>query len=237
MEDYKLANLKKYAATHEQVKFVTHPSKISEVESFRRRSSLVAVAGERILDIGGGAGIWTTILQEEKMHLEIFVVDISRAILQERPPSDRGVVGDIEHLPFQGDSFDRAFFFASLHHVRNTRSALAEALRVIRVGGHIVLTEPISLRLLLFNKNIEPVDEAEFCFSILYLLRLLHQLGLHVCSISYHGFFKRFLPLRPSVTCYRICNRLDEILNAIPILRKMGMLGNKVTIIAQKQQA
>ncbi len=234
MEEYKISNLKRYATTHEHVKFVTQPSKIVGIESFRRRSSCVASSGERILDIGGGAGIWTNILREEGIQADTFAVDISCSMLKERPQSDIGVVGDIEHLPFEDGSFERVFFFASLHHVQNTQKALKEACRVIRTGGHIVLHEPISLRLLLLGKDIGPVDETQFCFSVHYLLRLLQQLGLQIRYTYYQGLFRRMLPGRQRLTLYRICDRLDEIVNVIPVLRKLGMLGSKLMCVAQK---
>lgn len=234
MEDYKASNIKRYATTDEHHKFATQASKIAGIEMFRRQCKRIASSDERILDIGGGAGIWTELLRAEGIHTETFGVDLSFSILKERAQSDICTLGDIENLPFQDGSFDRAFFFSSLHHVKHTKKALEEALRVVRTGGHLVLNEPMSLRLLLQGKDIEPVDETQFCFSILYLLRLLRQVGVHIRYIYCRGFFRRFLPFKQNLTLLRMCDRLDEILNAIPVLRRLGILGSKVTLVAQK---
>ena len=178
--------------------------------------------------------MWTRIFREEGIKTEIFALDISPSMLKERSEEDFKIVGDMEYLSFKANSFDRVFFFAALHHVENTRKTLEEAKRVVRSGGHIVVVEPISLRLLLLGRDIEPVDETQFCFSGLYLLRVLQQIGLQVRSIYYQGVFQRILPLKTRVGFYRMCNKVDKILNAIPLLRKIGILGNKITIVAQK---
>lgn len=235
MEDYKLSNIDKYSITNEQDKFAAHPSKIVSIESFRRLCRYLASSDERILDIGGGAGIWTTIMREEGIRGETWALDISSSILKEREKHDIKVVGDIEHLPFKNESFDRAFFFSSLHHVKHTQRALEEALRVVKLRGHIILSEPISLRLLLLKQDIQPVDNIEFCFSIAYIFRLLKKLGLEIHSIYYHGIFRRMMPIKTNVTVYRICDRFEHILNNIPLLKHIGILGSKVTIVSQKR--
>lgn len=235
MEDYKLSNIDKYFITNEQSKFSTHPSKIASIESFRRLCRYLASSDERILDIGGGAGIWTKIMREEGIRVETWALDISSSILKEREKQDMKVVGDIENLPFKNESFDRAFFFSSLHHVKHTQRALEEALRVVKLKGHIIVSEPISLRLLLLRQDIQPVDSIEFCFSISYIFRILKKLGLEINSVYYHGLFQRIMPIKPNVNIYRICDRFDHILNNIPHLKHIGILGNKVTIVTQKR--
>lgn len=236
MEEYKTSNRERYATTDEHHKFATQPSKLAGIEMFRRQCRRIASSGERILDIGGGAGIWTDLLRSEGIETETVGVDLSSSILKERSESDLCVLGDIEFLPFQDESFDRAFFFASLHHVKHTQQAVNEAVRVIRKGGHLVLNEPISSRLLLQGKDMDVVDETQFCFSILYLLRVLAQTGVEIKYVYYQGFFRRFLPLKQQLTLLRICDRLDEILNAIPGLRKLGMFGSKLTLVAQRKK-
>ena len=235
MEDYKLANIQEYAATDERVKFRTHPSKIVGVESFRRRYKHLVAAHERVLDLGGGAGIWTEIFREEGTPITTFALDISRAMLHERAADDLGILGDIEQLPCKDESVDRVCFFASLHHVKDTRKALEEARRVVRTGGHVVISEPTSLRLLLLGRDIEPVDDTRLCFSILHVLRLLQEVGLEVTYTYYQGFFRRLIPIKNNLAVYRGLEHLDNALNRLPLVRKLCMLGNYATIVAQKR--
>lgn len=234
MEDYKLANLKKYAETNERNKFVTHPSKVVGMESFRRHCREFARRDERVLDIGGGAGLWTEILHEEGLRPSTYACDLSLSMLKQRNQRDVGVCADMEHLPFKDDSFERVFFFASLHHVNNTGDVLKEAVRILRPSGYLVLHEPTSLRLLLLGRGIEPVDDQEFCFSLLYLFRALRSAGLEIVYRRHQGVFLRLLPAQSKVEVHRIADRLDDILNKVPILRWLGVLGHQVAIVAQK---
>ena len=135
MEDYKFANIKKYLKTHERNKFAEHPSKIVGIESFRRCCKRLALPNESILDIGGGSGIQAEIFKDENIQLKVFALDLSLSMLKERHQDDICTVGDMENLPFKDNSLDRAFFFASLHHVKSTERAVSEAKRVVRRGG------------------------------------------------------------------------------------------------------
>ncbi|MCX5866403.1 MAG: class I SAM-dependent methyltransferase [Proteobacteria bacterium] len=49
------------------------------------------------------------------------------------------VVGDIRRLPFQSRSFDLVFSFGTIEHVREVRQALAEAARVLKPRGRLIL--------------------------------------------------------------------------------------------------
>ena len=49
------------------------------------------------------------------------------------------VVGDIRRLPFRGRSFDLVFSFGTIEHVREVRQALAEAARVLKPRGRLLL--------------------------------------------------------------------------------------------------
>jgi SAM-dependent methyltransferase len=234
MEDYKIANLKKYLVTNERTKCSNHSSKIVGMESFRRRCVHLAASGENILDIGGGSGVWTEILQEEGIHMNTYALDLSLSMLKERKDGDVCARGDMENLPFKDGSFDRVFFFASLHHVENIKRALGEAKRVVRVGGHIVLSEPTSLRLLLQRKKIEAVDGVEFRFSVFHLLRTLRLAELKIVYSYHRGVFERMFPPISSLDLNRTADRLDDLLNGIPFLRKAGLIGKTITIVAQK---
>jgi SAM-dependent methyltransferase len=49
------------------------------------------------------------------------------------------VRGIAEYLPFRGDAFDRVLFATSLDHALSPERALAEARRVVKPSGHVVL--------------------------------------------------------------------------------------------------
>jgi SAM-dependent methyltransferase len=48
-----------------------------------------------------------------------------------------GVVADMEFLPFKGDTFDVVYGFGILHHLRDIKKGVSEAVRVLKKGGYI----------------------------------------------------------------------------------------------------
>jgi ubiquinone/menaquinone biosynthesis C-methylase UbiE len=233
LDNYKQANIDKYLNSEERKKFLIHPSKIVKVEAFKRRCRDLVGKDEKILDIGGGAGVWTDIVREQGITGNIYALDISDSVLSERNPKDICTVGDMESLPYEDNTFDRAMFFAALHHVKDTDKALSEARRVVKPGGYIVLYEPISLRMLFKNKGIEPTpDGVEFCFSIKYLLDHLKKNNLKITYMRYEGNFKRFFS---NIHFLRLAARFEELYNMIPLIRSiMGFTGNEAIIVAKK---
>lgn len=234
--DNKQANVEKYLHSEERKKYATHSSKIYKAKNFRRRCKYLVSKGDKILDIGGGAGIWTDIIRQSGLTDDIYAVDISESILKERNPKDISKVGDMEHIPFPDKYFDCALFIASLHHVENTRRALSEATRVVKPRGHIVFYEPISLRLLLLGRGIEPTaDKVEFCFSQKYLLENLRNANLKIVFIEYEGFLTRFLGRKASVKTLLFFSQIEMRIGKIPLVNKVfGIFANAVTIVAQK---
>ncbi len=49
----------------------------------------------------------------------------------------RGVVADMEFLPFKDNTFDLVYGFGVLHHLSNIRKGVSEATRVLKKGGYI----------------------------------------------------------------------------------------------------
>ena len=50
-------------------------------------------------------------------------------------------LGDLESLPLEDESVDVAFFSQSLHHAQHPARAVAEAWRVLRPGGRVVVLD------------------------------------------------------------------------------------------------
>ncbi len=49
----------------------------------------------------------------------------------------RGIVADMEFLPFKDSTFDVVYGFGILHHLNDIKKGVSEAVRVLRKGGHI----------------------------------------------------------------------------------------------------
>jgi SAM-dependent methyltransferase len=102
------------------------------------RQALLGAPGRRLADIGGGTGNYALALQREGWQPT--VVDRSPAMLTRAAAKGLLTVeAEAEHLPFGDQSFDAAMLVSMLHHVDDQFAALAEARRILRAAGHLVL--------------------------------------------------------------------------------------------------
>jgi SAM-dependent methyltransferase len=102
------------------------------------RVALTGAPGRRLADIGGGTGNYALALEQEGW--DVVVVDRSAEMLAHAAKKGlRTVKADAQRLPFEGESFDAATMIAMLHHVEDRDAALAEARRILRPGGRLVL--------------------------------------------------------------------------------------------------
>jgi len=49
----------------------------------------------------------------------------------------QGIVADVEFLPFRDDTFDLVYGFGILHHMNDMKKGIAEAVKVLKIGGYI----------------------------------------------------------------------------------------------------
>jgi demethylmenaquinone methyltransferase/2-methoxy-6-polyprenyl-1,4-benzoquinol methylase len=100
--------------------------------------ALSGAPGRRLADVGGGTGNYALALRSQGW--KPVVVDRSPAMLtQARSKGLETVEADAQRLPFEDDSFDAVTMISMLHHVEDRSRALAEARRVLRPQGRLVL--------------------------------------------------------------------------------------------------
>jgi ArsR family transcriptional regulator len=105
-------------------------------------------AGQTVADIGCGEGDLTLLLA--RFAKRVAAVDLSAQMLrvvQERS-AEAGVArrvtvgrGDLEKLPLESNSMDAAFVSQVLHHAARPEKALAEAARILKTGGRLILLD------------------------------------------------------------------------------------------------
>ena len=97
---------------------------------------------EHVLEVGGGQGGLTALLYPRAHITNLdFNPDFARAAVN-RTPLMRFLGGDATRLPFADSSFDAVTMFDVLEHIPDHALAAAEARRVLRPGGVIMVSTP-----------------------------------------------------------------------------------------------
>ena len=112
----------------------------------RRRALLLAEArpGERVLDLGCGAGRFVAALRDagaDPVGVELAGAALERAA-RTAPGADLRLVEPDGSLPLEHASVDLVWCSEVLEHVADTAQLLLEARRVLRPGGRLLVTVP-----------------------------------------------------------------------------------------------
>jgi ubiquinone/menaquinone biosynthesis C-methylase UbiE len=112
--------------------------------------SLLALAlTDRVLEIGCGAGRALELVARQTPSGRVVGVDLSPTMVREARRRNAGAIragivtverGDVSHLPFADDQFDKVFSIHSVYFWPDRARALAELRRVLRPGGVLVST-------------------------------------------------------------------------------------------------
>ncbi|NCD72417.1 class I SAM-dependent methyltransferase [Mucilaginibacter agri] len=96
-------------------------------------------ASTALLDIGCGSGYFCKMAS--KLTQQITGLDATPELIaeaQNRVPQANFLVGEMEELPFNDNSFDLVCGFNSFQYAAHAKNALTEALRVLNPGGKLV---------------------------------------------------------------------------------------------------
>jgi ubiquinone/menaquinone biosynthesis C-methylase UbiE len=111
------------------------------------KQALGNISGGRVLDVATGEGGFVGLLARELEHYTAIVgIDLSQCAVETAQRSfDQANIRfaqmDAECLAFRNESFDTVNISASLHHLANVPRVLAEMKRVLKRGGHLILSE------------------------------------------------------------------------------------------------
>jgi ubiquinone/menaquinone biosynthesis C-methylase UbiE/biotin operon repressor len=140
-----------------------------------------------IADLGAGEGTFSQLLARRSK--KVIAVDNSEKMLEYGRELARkhGVKnleyrkGDLEAVPIRDDTVDLAFFSQALHHAQHPERAVAEASRILKPGGRIVVLD-------LLRHNYEEAREVYadlwLGFTEVELTRFLRQAGFKNIATS-----------------------------------------------------
>ena len=110
-----------------------------------------------VLDVGCGTGAVIELLHGKHPSARCTGLDLTPgmiAVAQAKGLANCDfVVGDAENLPFADASFDAVLCSNSFHHYPNPEAFFAEALRVLRPGGRLILRDYTSNNFVVWLMN------------------------------------------------------------------------------------
>ncbi|WP_172292277.1 class I SAM-dependent methyltransferase [Pseudoruegeria sp. HB172150] len=120
------------------------------------RARVLAAAPGRALDIGCGEGRFCRWLRGQ--GIAAVGLEPAQGLLDEairRDPEGEYVKGRAEALPFDDGAFDLAVFYLTLIDIDDMRGAVAEAARVLRPGGRVLVAnlQPFNTAATAFDKH------------------------------------------------------------------------------------
>ena len=164
----------------------------------RRRALLLAEArpGERVLDLGCGAGRFVAALRDagaDPVGVELSEGALERA-RRNVPGADLRLVGADGALPLEDGSVDLVWCSEVLEHVPDTAAVLSEARRVLRTGGRLLVTTPAHGRLrrvliaaLRFDAHFDPLGQHVRFYSPASIERALREFAFERVTVSASG--------------------------------------------------
>src|SRR4051812_24000835 len=168
------------------------------------------LTGRRLLDAGCGTGLFSQVAVER--GAEVTSLDIGERLLEQvanKCDTER-VVGSVETLPFEDESFDYVVCTEVIEHTVHPDRAVSELARVLRYGGKVVVTTPNRVwhpAIRLATKlRLRPYEGIENWVGFAELRRMLAARGLALRD--YRGF--NALPFVHPVL-YRPNDALDRL--------------------------
>jgi 2-polyprenyl-6-hydroxyphenyl methylase/3-demethylubiquinone-9 3-methyltransferase len=147
-------------------------------------------AGDRVLDVGCGAGVFSALAAASGASTT--GVDVAEAALERArsayPQLDFRLVPFDGPLPLDDSSFDLVWASEVIEHVADTAAWLSELRRVLAPGGRLLITTPSHGRLRLLIHGVERYSEPQGDHLHLYTARslrgLLQEFGLAQVSVG-----------------------------------------------------
>ena len=122
------------------------PNPLIPVEEIVVRSLLRTLEFQRVLDAATGTGRYALYLAEQGKQVAAFDDNANMLAVARKKAQERGLTIDFRHenvakLSFDDASFDLVICALALAHVKDLNPPCQEFMRVLRRGGHLVITD------------------------------------------------------------------------------------------------
>lgn len=117
-------------------------------------NSLAQYASGTLLDVGAGRSIYRAYMPESVTYHALDYEKTEKTYSKEQ---DLDIVGDAQNMPIDANSYDTVLCSEVLEHIPKPHEAAAEIIRVLKPGGHAIITVPF-----LGYYHDEPYDFARF---------------------------------------------------------------------------
>jgi SAM-dependent methyltransferase len=180
------------------------PAELEPPDWELRRGFLLAELrlGDRVLDLGSGAGDFTAeiaTVAPQVVGVEVAEAAVARATAR-HPELDFRLAPIGGPLPLEDSAFDLVWASEVIEHVADTARWLSEVRRVLAPGGRLLVTTPSHGRLRVAVAGIErfsePLGDHLHLYSSRSLRRTLEELGFARVSVRAAGgppLFRRVL--------------------------------------------
>ncbi|MXO64473.1 methyltransferase domain-containing protein [Altericroceibacterium endophyticum] len=144
--------------------------------------------GKTVLDIGAGYGGGARVLTSQYGAEHVTCLNIAvkencrnRAMNEEAGLSERITVtdGSFDDIPYDDESFDVIWSQDAILHAPDRAAVMAEAVRVLKPGGHFIFTDPMQADDLENSDDLQPIYDR-----------------IHLANLASFGFYEQELTKR-----------------------------------------
>lgn len=102
----------------------------------------IAKGADQILDMGCGEGTRLNFVAKDEKGYGIDISSQAISMAKKKNPRLRFTVGDLEHLPYENESFDLVYSAFVFEHLDSPERVIKEGIRVLRKGGKFLIVAP-----------------------------------------------------------------------------------------------
>jgi len=195
----------------------------------------------RVLDCGCGIGLFLEHLCNS--YGEVYGLDPSGEAIANCVCKNRKIkelrINNAENLKFEDSFFDIVFCRTSIHHFKNVEEGLSQISRVLKKGGHLILSEPCRDNLLwrkigqFYTSYCKRFNHVHHIFTSKKLHKLLTDFDFKIKSMSQFGYIVFLVAVIPYSSAIanllsqseefgHMLARLDKNLAKTPVINKLN---------------